>query len=105
VIVDPERARLVQWAFEAYAAGEKQRVHPHYLKSTVYRAHCGGRLCLTNAKGPYLDFFCVGRRQRRTNCQQRHLAAEAVERAVEDSYGTVRLPEGRPGHHPRRPPS
>jgi site-specific DNA recombinase len=75
-------------------AGEKQRTHHHYLKGTVFCAHCGSRLCLTKAKGQYLYFFCLGRHQRRhLDCPQRYLAAEAVERAVEDYYATMRLPE------------
>jgi site-specific DNA recombinase len=74
-------------------AGEKQRVHHHYLKGSVYRAHCGSRLCLTKAKGNYLYFFCVGHHQRRTVCPQRYLSAKVVEQAVERYYTTVRLPE------------
>jgi DNA invertase Pin-like site-specific DNA recombinase len=74
-------------------AGEKRREHNHYLKSTVSCGHCGSRLCLTNAKGTYLYFFCVGHQQRRTTCPQRYLPAEAVEAAVERYYTTVRLPE------------
>jgi site-specific DNA recombinase len=74
-------------------AGEKQRDHNHYLKSTVYCAYCGSRLCLTNAKGRYLYFFCLGRHQRRAVCPQRYLPAEAVEAAVERYYANVRLPE------------
>ena len=27
-------------------AGEKRRVHHHYLKGSVFCAHCGSRLCL-----------------------------------------------------------
>jgi site-specific DNA recombinase len=75
------------------AAGEKQRIHHHYLKGSIYCAHCGSRLCLTNAKGSYLYFFCVGRHQRRTDCRQRYLSAMVVERAIERYYATVRLPE------------
>ncbi len=78
---------------EHHRAGEKRRVHHHYLKGSVFCAHCGSRLCLTNAKGSYLYFFCVGRHQRRTICPQRYLPAEDVERAVERYYRTVRLPE------------
>ena len=74
-------------------AGEKERTHNHYLKGSVFCAHCGSRLCLTNAKGNYLYFFCVGRHQRRTNCSQRYLSATVVERAVERYYASVRLPE------------
>ena len=75
-------------------SGEKRRVHHHYLKGTVFCAMCGSRLCLTNAKGKYLYFFCVGRQQKRTECQQAYLSAAAVEDAVERYWRTVRLPRG-----------
>ncbi|MGI8767290.1 MAG: recombinase family protein, partial [Gemmatimonadaceae bacterium] len=74
-------------------AGEKQRTHHHYLKGSVFCAHCGSRLCLTNAKGRYLYFFCVGRHQRRTACPLPYLPAEDLEQAVVDYYKTVRLPQ------------
>jgi site-specific DNA recombinase len=74
-------------------AGERQRVHHHYLKGTVFCGQCGSRLCLTNAKGQYLYFFCLGRHQRRTTCTLPYLAAADVEAAVERYYRTVRIPE------------
>ncbi len=73
-------------------SGERQRVYRHYLKSTVVCGRCGSRLCVTNAKGQYLYFFCLGRHQRRTTCQLPYLAAEDVEVAVERYYATVRIP-------------
>ena len=73
--------------------GEKQRVYRHYLKSSVFCAQCGSRLCLTNAKGQYLYFFCLGRHKRRTNCNLPYLAASEVERAVEEYYRTFRMPD------------
>ena len=83
----------MQDVLSEHANGEKRRTHNHYLKSTVYCGQCGSRLCLINAKGAYLYFFCVGRHQKRTNCTLRYLPAEAVEAAVERHYATIRLPE------------
>jgi site-specific DNA recombinase len=74
-------------------AGEKRRIHHHYLKGSAFCAYCGSRLCLTKAKGKYLYFFCVGRHQRRTNCKLPYLNAADLEKAVEHYYSTVRLPE------------
>jgi site-specific DNA recombinase len=74
-------------------AGERQRVHRHYLKGSVFCGQCGSRLCITQAKGRYLYFFCLGRHQRRTECTQPYLATEAIEAAVERHYQTMRLPE------------
>ncbi|MDT5024274.1 MAG: hypothetical protein QOE61_700, partial [Micromonosporaceae bacterium] len=73
-------------------AGEKRRVHNHYLKGSVFCGVCGSRLCLTQAKGQYLYFFCLGRTLKRTDCTQPYLAADAVETAVERYYQTMRLP-------------
>jgi site-specific DNA recombinase len=73
-------------------AGERNRVHPHYLKGSVFCATCGSRLCVMQAKGQYHYFFCLGRHQRRTDCQLPYLPAEAIEKAVEDYYRTMRLP-------------
>jgi hypothetical protein len=74
-------------------AGERNRTHPHYLKGSIFCAECGSRLCLTQAKGQYFYFFCLGRHQRRTDCTLPYLPAEAVEKAVERHYRTMRLPE------------
>jgi DNA invertase Pin-like site-specific DNA recombinase len=49
-------------------SGERLRVHPHYLKGTIYCGQCHRRLSLTLAKGRYPYFFCLGRHQRKTNC-------------------------------------
>jgi site-specific DNA recombinase len=84
----------VQEALAAHGrAGEKQRVHHHYLKGSVFCADCGYRLCITNAKGSYLYYYCLGRHQRRSLCQQRYMPIEAVEKAVERHYATVRMPD------------
>jgi site-specific DNA recombinase len=74
-------------------AGEKQRVHHHYLKGTVYCAGCGSRLCITNAKGRYMYYYCLGRQLRRTECTQKYMAVEAVEMAVERHYIGMRMPK------------
>jgi site-specific DNA recombinase len=73
---------------------EKQRVHHHYLKGTVFCDRCRSRLCLTLTKGKYLYFFCVGRHQRRTSCQAPYLRVEAVEAAIEDHYRAVSVDPG-----------
>jgi site-specific DNA recombinase len=71
-------------------AGEKQRVHNHYLKGSVFCAHCGSRLCITKAKAEYLYYFCLGRHQRRTDCTAPYLPVLEVEEAVERYYRVVK---------------
>jgi site-specific DNA recombinase len=75
-------------------SGEKQRVHPHYLKGTIYCGQCRRRLSSTLAKGRYPYFFCLGRHQRQTVCQQPYLDVDTAEAAVERFWRTVRLPAG-----------
>ncbi|WP_462204045.1 recombinase family protein [Frankia sp. CcWB3] len=74
-------------------AGEKPRVHTHYLKSAVYCGACGERLSLMNAKGQYLYFYCLGRQNHRTDCAAPYMLADAVEEAVERYWKTVRISE------------
>ena len=74
-------------------SGEKQRVHHHYLKGSVWCASCGSRLCITkttNRHGTtYLYFFCLGRNQKRTNCTQKAIAVDTVEALIEDKWRRV----------------
>jgi site-specific DNA recombinase len=77
-------------------AGEKNRVHQHYLKGSIFCAGCGSRLCLTKAKGhggTYFYFFCIGRHERRSDCMQRYVQADVIEEAVAAYWRTVRLPQ------------
>jgi site-specific DNA recombinase len=78
-------------------AGEKQREHPHYLKGSIYCGQCGSRLIVNYAKGRrggiYPYFICVGRQQKRTDCEQRAIRIEKAEAAIAAYYATVQLPE------------
>jgi site-specific DNA recombinase len=71
-------------------AGEKQRVHRHYLKGSVWCGSCGSRLVITkttNRHGTsYEYFFCVGRNKKRTPCLQKAIPIELVERHVEEKW-------------------
>jgi site-specific DNA recombinase len=76
-------------------AGEKQRIHQHYLKGTIYCGQCGSRLILCHAKGrggTYPYFICVGRQTKRTDCKLRAIRVEVAEAAVAKHYATVQLP-------------
>ena len=74
-------------------AGEKQRIHQHYLKGTIFCRRCQSRLSLTYANGHggiYPYFFCLGR-QRRNGCDLPHLAMDTVEARIEQLYESVEL--------------
>ncbi len=85
-LVSEELFAEVAAVLKAHASsGEKLRVHPHYLKGTVFCRGCESRLCLTHAKRVYLYFFCLGR-QRRNGCALPYVAAHDVEESVADRY-------------------
>jgi site-specific DNA recombinase len=76
-------------------AGEKRRVHEHYLKGSVYCAECGSRLCITKAVNrwgsEYLYFFCLGNYRKLTTCSQSAIPVELVECHIERKWQAVRF--------------
>ena len=77
------------------AGGQKQRVHNHYLKGSVFCDQCGSSMCITktvNRHGTaYLYFFCLGRYRRRTDCTQRAIPVELVEVHIEKKWQSVQF--------------
>ncbi|MGO9321590.1 MAG: recombinase family protein [Solirubrobacteraceae bacterium] len=96
-LVDKETWQRVQELLSAkYLTGERHREHPHYLKGSIFCGQCGSRLIVCHAKGrsgTYPYFVCIGRQQKRTNCELRALHIEKVEAAIAAYYATVQLPE------------
>jgi DNA invertase Pin-like site-specific DNA recombinase len=95
-LVSGDLFAAVQAALDARdQAEEKQRVHNHYLKGSVYCGQCGSRLCITqttNRHGStYQYYFCLGRHQRRTPCDQPAIPVDVVEDLVADKWRHVRL--------------
>jgi site-specific DNA recombinase len=95
-LIDADTWQLVQDVLHAQNyAGEKRRVHHHYLKGSVFCGQCGSRLIVTVTKNrhgnTYEYFMCLGRQQKRTNCTQRAMLIERVEALVEDHYATILL--------------
>jgi site-specific DNA recombinase len=94
-LVDPVTWQLVQALLTSRVNGEKQREHPHYLKSTVFCGGCGSRLIVTHAKNRhgtiYPYFVCLGRHQKANDCQRRAVLIERVEDLVEDEYKAIQL--------------
>ena len=85
----------VQAVLAEHGPGEKQRVHRHYLKSSVYCGGCGSRLIITNARNRYGTLYpyyvCVGRHQKRTDCTRKALLVSVIEELIEDFYADVAL--------------
>ena len=92
-LVSQQTFDAVQRVLQTHRFGEKQRIHNHYLKGTVFCGRCGSRLCFGRAKGhggTYEYFFCVGRHQKRTDCRLAYLAVDEVEQAVERHWAARR---------------
>jgi site-specific DNA recombinase len=103
-IVDKQTWAAVQLVLGAHANGEKQREHPHYLKSTVFCGSCGSRLIVTNATNrhgtTYPYFVCLARHQKTNGCTRKAVLIATVEERIEDLYRTVQLaPELQEGVH------
>ncbi len=94
-LVDEVTWAKVQEVLSSHATGEKQREHPHYLKSSVFCGNCDSRLVITNAKNPsgtiYPYFICLGRHQKITDCEVKAVLIAEVEQKVADYYRTVQL--------------
>lgn len=89
-LIDEVTWERVQDVLTSHATGEKQREHPHYLKSSIFCGKCGSRLTITNPKNRhgavYPYFICIGRHQKRTDCIQRAMLISIVEERIEEHY-------------------
>ena len=69
----------------------RKRKNPHYLKGTLFCAHCGSRLSLDTAKGKYVYFFCLGTKRRRGCTHTKHIVAAEMEAQVEQLYEDIQI--------------
>jgi len=93
-LVSPETWLRVQDILGAHAhAGEKDRVHQHYLRGTIFCGGCGRRLIFSRhvGRGTYDYFLCPKRRTSTTRCPRRAIRIEAVEDGVTALYHHVQL--------------
>ncbi len=102
-LIDKQTFDEVQRLLEAHNfAGEKQRVHPHYLKGSIVCGkhdergnECGCRLIVSNTRSRsgqiYPYFICIGRQRDPKSCSQKALLIEHVEEEVARLYTTIEL--------------
>jgi DNA invertase Pin-like site-specific DNA recombinase len=94
-LIDELTWQQVQDILMTHASGERTRDHPHYLKSTVYCRTCESRLVVQISKsktGVYYPYFmCSGRHAKRTDCTQKAVLIEEVERRIEEHYVHIAL--------------
>ena len=78
-------------------AGERQHIHNHYLKGSIFCAKCGQRLAISNPRSHtgvhYNYFYCLGRQRDPESCSQSVVSVNRVERLVENHWATIVLPD------------
>ena len=93
-LVDEETWSHVQAMLDSHRYGERQRIHNHFLKSTVVCGQCGARLSVQNAKnskGTIYPYFVCARRCRLHDCAFRAVLIDVVEDRMVDLYRTIQL--------------
>ena len=93
-LVDEETWSQVQAVLDSHRYGERQRIHNHFLKSTVVCGQCGARLSVQNAKnskGTIYPYFVCARRCRLHDCAFTAVLINVVEDRMVDLYRTIQL--------------
>jgi DNA invertase Pin-like site-specific DNA recombinase len=92
-IIDETTWDKVQEILKSHVNGERERVHDHYLKSTVYCGKCGARLIIHNAKSRsgdrYPYFVCAAKHSKRNDCRQRSLLIDEIADKIEELYARI----------------
>jgi hypothetical protein len=72
----------------------RERKQDHYLNGLLACGVRGRRLPIQLSKGRHVYFYCLGQKSRRapSGCREAYVAADVVERQVEELYRKVQLP-------------
>ena len=93
-LVDSQIWQTVQTILASRRYGERQRIHNHFLKSTVVCGQCGARLSVQNAKnskGTIYPYFVCARRCRLHDCAFTAVLIDVVEDRMVDLYRAIEL--------------
>lgn len=93
-LVDSQTWQTVQAILASRRYGERQRIHNHFLKSTVVCGQCGARLSVQNAKnskGTIYPYFVCARRCRLHDCAFTAVLINVVEDRMVELYRTIQL--------------
>ena len=93
-LVDSQTWQTVQAILASRRYGERQRIHNHFLKSTVVCGQCGARLSVQNAKnskGTIYPYFVCARRCRLHDCAFTAVLINVVEERMSDLYQAIQL--------------
>lgn len=96
-LIDDDTWEKTQIVLESRVNVERNNKHPHFLKGTVYCAHCGSRMLISNTKKKngtvYPYFVCSERHSGRCKkCKNRYVLISEVERKIEQLYDNIQLP-------------
>ena len=95
-LVDEETWQAVQAVLGSHRSGERERMHNHFLKSTVVCGRCGSRLLVQNTKngkGVLYPYFICARRQRLHDCSFKAALIEVVEAQMQEVYRRLYVSE------------
>ena len=95
-LVDEETWQAVQAVLDSHRSGERERMHNHFLKSTVVCGQCGSRLLVQNTKngkGVLYPYFICARRQRLHDCSFKAVLIEVVEEQMQEVYRRLYVSE------------
>ncbi|WP_232023199.1 recombinase zinc beta ribbon domain-containing protein [Actinomyces viscosus] len=95
-LVDEETWQAVQAVLGSHRSGERERMHNHFLKSTVVCGQCGSRLLVQNTKngkGVLYPYFICARRQRLHDCSFKAVLIEVVEAQMQEVYRRLHVSE------------
>lgn len=93
-LVDSQTWQTIQTILASRRYGERQRIHNHFLKSTVVCGQCGARLSVQNAKnskGTIYPYFVCARRCRLHDCAFTAVLIDVVEDRIVDLYRAIEL--------------
>ena len=93
-LVDSQTWQTVQTILASRRYGERQRIHNHFLKSTVVCGQCGARLSVQNAKnskGIIYPYFVCARRCRLHDCAFTAVLIDVVEDRIVELYRAIEL--------------
>ena len=89
-LVEPDVWLAIQDVLAAHNhTGEKDRVHTHYLRSTIYCSVCGARLVFSRnvgRGGAYDYFLCVKKKTKANNCRRPAVRVERIEDGIARFY-------------------
>jgi hypothetical protein len=94
-LVEPDTWLAIQHNLAAHNhTGEKDRIHKHYLRSTIYCSDCGARLVFSRntGRGGTGDYFMCVKKTKTNDCHRPAVRVEKIEEGIARFYGQFQVP-------------